>query len=178
MKRKITIAFASLAALLAGCSTTAVHTSTPVAKTGDWGPPHAEQGYVLVRLLSVGIRGGYEMGGESIGAAFVPIEFKYPETGRFFGGSGGGYNSQDPFDVKPVETKIGKPFSIWIFTRNSLATPYQQSIGNVLEGCADEKDPKQLKLNLILSIPTAEAFDWQGEHDYGRWFVESLEIAK
>jgi hypothetical protein len=106
----------------------------------------------------------------------VPIDYKYPEAGQQFGGGGGG---SIPFDVEPVETAIGKPFDIGIFINNSLTTPYQQSIGSILEACADENNPKHLNLNLILFIPTAEASpDWPNEHDYSHWFVASLEISK
>ena len=147
------------------------------ASSGKEGPPNAREGYVLVRLESVGIiQRGSVMGGHNVLATFQPIAFKYPDIGSF-GGGGGGYSGH-PFEAKPVETKIGKSFYVEMLNGNSSVPHPQQSIANLLESCADEKDFKRLKLDLILSIPSAEsAADWEGAHDYSHWSVESLNIS-
>jgi hypothetical protein len=116
----------------------------------------------------------FRNGGRNVSATFHPIEFKYP--GQLGGGGGGGYPGHNPFETKPVETKIGKSFDVGMLSGNSIVPQPQQSIANLLEACADEKDAKHLKLDLILSIPAAEAADSKGEHDYSHWFIESLTI--
>jgi len=149
--------------------------SSSAAWTGE--PPRAATGYMLVRLETVAIKSGYEMGGYSVGATLQPIEFKYPDSGRSFGGGGGAAPAQNPFNLKPVQTSIGKSFYVWIISANSGNSHSQRSIMNLLKACADENDAKHPKLNLILSIPAAEGADWQKERDYSHWFIESLTIA-
>jgi hypothetical protein len=174
----------SIPALLAalfffGANYSTIAADTNTSATWKFGPPHAAEGYVLVRLETAAVRSNYaEIGGHSVSATFQPIEFKYPGNGRGIGG-GGADPAHNPFRIQPVETKIGKSFNIGMFSGNSIVPKPQQSIANLLQACADENDPKHLKLDLILSVPAAEATaDWKGEHDYSHWFIELLNIAK
>ena len=131
---------------------------------------------MLVRLQTAVVKGSYsEVGGRVVSATFHPIEFKYPGQ-PLGGGSGGGYPGPNPFDVKPVETEIGKSLHVGILSGNSIAPQPQQSIANLLEACAGEKDPMYLKLDLVLSIPATEVVSgFKEERDYSHWFIESIE---
>ena len=136
---------------------------------------HATSTNILLRLTEISVQ--FPEPGEMLVASFVPISITHPYQRPFGGGS---VPKGKPSDT--VETKIGKEFQIRLFEQPPIKggpSPHRQTIYNVLKSCAGPQ-PRQLKLDLVLSVPADVTNPDQSndERGVGRWIVQSIEVRK